>query len=68
MLKTLFFQCLKKVTEYLNSGVFFLQEKFDFLTSNFDGNFLDLSKNLVVMSLNLESYFTCDHFCDVMEV
>ena len=30
--------------------------------SNFDGFFLYHSKGIVVLSLNLKRYFTCDHF------
>ena len=52
-----------KVTEKLCSGwVFFLQTNFDFLTSHFWRNFLYHSKGIVVLSLNLRRYFTCDHF------
>ena len=50
-----------KVTEYLCSGWFFLHTNFDSFTSLFDGFFYH-SKGIVVLSLNLERYFTCDHF------
>ena len=46
----------------LGVGFFFLQTNFDFLTSHFDGIFLYHSKGIVVLSLNLKRYFTCDHF------
>ena len=46
----------------LGVGFFFLQTNFDFLTSHFDGIFLYHSKDIVVLSLNLKRYFTCDHF------
>ena len=42
--------------------VFFLQTKFDFLTSHFDGTFLYHLKGIVVLSLKLKRYFTCDLF------
>ena len=34
----------------------------DFLTSHFWRNFFYHSKGIVVLSLNLKRYFTCDHF------
>ena len=42
---------------------FFLQTKFDFITSHFWWNFfLHHSKGIVFLSLNLRKKFTCDHF------
>ena len=38
--------------------VFFLQTNFDLLT----GNFLTDSKSIIVLSLTLKKYFSCDHF------
>ena len=46
----------------LGVGFFFLQTNFDFLTSHFWRNFLYHSKAMVVLSLNLKRYFTCDNF------
>ena len=43
-------------------GVVFFQTNFDFLTSHFDRICLYHSKGIVVLSLNLQIYFTCDHF------
>ena len=43
-------------------GVVFLQTNFDFLNSHFWRNFLYHSESIVVLSLNLERYLTCDHF------
>ena len=40
--------------------VFFFRH--DFLTNHFDGIFLYHSKGIVVLSLNLNRYFSCDHF------
>ena len=50
-----------------NNGIFVLgwvfQTMFNFLTSHFDGIFYIIQKVFVVLlSLNLEGYFTCDHF------
>ena len=42
--------------------VFFLETKFDFLPSHFDGKFLYHLKGIVVLSLKLKRYFTCDIF------
>ena len=58
-----------KVTEYLCSGDFyFLQTNFDFLTTIFDGLFYIIQKSIVVLSLNLKRYFTCDYFSSSYEV
>ena len=46
----------------LGVGFFFLQTNFDFLTSHFWQNFFYHSKSIVVLSLNLKKFFTCDHF------
>ena len=53
-----------KVTEYLCSGwvIFFFRQIFIFYLAIFDGIFLYHSKGIVVLSLNLKRYFTCDHF------
>ena len=44
------------------SGWFFLQTNFDFSTIHF-WRFFFVSRKVVVLSLNLERCFTCDHFC-----
>ena len=56
-----------KVTEYLcwggGGGGGFLQTNFDFFElAIFDRIFKYHSKGIVVLSLNLKRYFTCDHF------
>ena len=52
-----------KVTEYLSSGwvFFFFRQISTFYLAIFDGFFYH-SKGIVVLSLNLKRYFTCDHF------
>ena len=57
-----------KVTEYLCTGwFFFLQTNFDFELAILTG-FLYQSKSCVVLSLNVERYFSCDFFPKVMGV
>ena len=51
------------VTEYLCSGwVFFFRQISTFYLAIFDGIFSYHSKAIVVLSLNLKRYFTCDNF------
>ena len=51
------------VTDYLCSGCFFSPDKFRLFNKPFLTVFLNYhSKSIVVLSLNLERYFTCDHF------
>ena len=52
-----------KVTEDLCSGgFFFFRQNSTFKLAIFDGIFFYYSKGIVVLSLNLKIYFTCDHF------
>ena len=52
-----------KVTEYLCSrGFFFFRQISTFQLVIFDKIFLYHSKSIVVLSVNLERYFTCDRF------
>ena len=41
---------------------FFLQTNFDYLTSQFKRDFSNHSKGIVILSLNLQKYFTCNYF------
>ena len=51
------------VTEYLCSGCFFSPDKLRLLNKPFLTVFFKYhSKSIVVLSLNLERYFTSDHF------
>ena len=46
----------------LGVGFFFFRQISTFKLAIFDGIFFNHSKGIVVLSLNLKHYFTCDHF------
>ena len=46
----------------LGVGFFFFRQVLAFEPAIFDGFFKYHSKGIVVLSLNLKRYFTCDHF------
>ena len=54
--------CNESIGTFVLGVGFFLQTNFDLLTSRFRPQFLHHSKAIVVLSLNLKRYFTCDHF------
>ena len=49
-------------------GWFFLRLSFDFQLVIYDEVFVYHSKNIVVLSLNLNIYFSCDHFSKVLGI
>ena len=46
----------------LGVAFFFFRQISTFYLAIFDGIYLHHSKGIVVVSLNLQRYFTCDHF------
>ena len=51
----------------LGVGFFFFRQISTFELAIFDRIFLYRSKGIVVLSLNLKRYFTCDHFLQSYE-